>query len=133
LAHYIVTQIADRASGGIIVEGVFATMMGVDSAAVNALATSFTKDFFMHSLRGQGPGISYLGGRLATFVFGGLRIWWRRRRHKRVDDSKVWTIRPIALGHIGYTYGARVGVFCRLLIRREAMTGPNIYWPVWYR
>ena len=32
---------------GLIIAGVFATMMGSTSAALNALATSFTKDFYL--------------------------------------------------------------------------------------
>ena len=45
-AQYIVTQMPIGLRG-IIVAGVFATMMGSTSAALNALATSFTKDFYL--------------------------------------------------------------------------------------
>src|ERR1700692_1437784 len=45
-AYYIVTEMPIGVRG-LIIAGVFATMMGSTSAALNALATSFTKDFYL--------------------------------------------------------------------------------------
>ena len=45
-AHYIVHEMPVGIRG-LIIAGVFATMMGSTSAALNALATSFTKDFYL--------------------------------------------------------------------------------------
>ena len=54
-AYYIVTQMPVGIRG-LIVAGVFATMMGSTSAALNALATSFTKDFYLPYFRsGRNP------------------------------------------------------------------------------
>jgi uncharacterized sodium:solute symporter family permease YidK len=50
LAYYIVTQMP-MGIRGLIIAGVFATMMGSTSVALNALATSFTKDFYLPYFR----------------------------------------------------------------------------------
>jgi SSS family solute:Na+ symporter len=110
-AHYIITQMPIGVRG-IIVAGVFATMMGSTSAALNALATSFTKDFFLpYFARNKSPESAIWAARLATLVFGGLMIVVATATANSVlHDSKL-TILPIALGIIGYTYGALLGVF----------------------
>jgi SSS family solute:Na+ symporter len=79
---------------------------------LNALATSFTKDFFLpYFARDKGPESAIWAARLATFVFGGLMILVATATANSVlHDSKL-TILPIALGIIGYTYGALLGVF----------------------
>src|SRR5947207_206264 len=48
--HYIVHEMP-VVFRGLIIAGVFATMMGSTSAALNALATSFTKDFYLPYIR----------------------------------------------------------------------------------
>ena len=110
-AHYIVTQMPIGLRG-IIVAGIFATMMGSTSAALNALATSFTKDFYLpYFARDKAPESAIWAARLATSVFGGLMILVATATANSVlHDSKL-TILPIALGIIGYTYGALLGVF----------------------
>jgi SSS family solute:Na+ symporter len=110
-AHYIVTQMPIGVRG-IIVAGIFATMMGSTSAALNALATSFTKDFYLpYFARDKAPESAIWAARLATSVFGGLMILVATATANSVlHDSKL-TILPIALGIIGYTYGALLGVF----------------------
>jgi SSS family solute:Na+ symporter len=110
-AHYIVTQMPIGLRG-IIVAGVFATMMGSTSAALNALATSFTKDFYLpYFARDKAAESAIWAARLATLVFGGLMILVATVTANSVlHDSKL-TILPIALGIVGYTYGALLGVF----------------------
>jgi solute:Na+ symporter, SSS family len=110
-AHYIVTEMPIGIRG-IIVAGVFATMMGSTSAALNALATSFTKDFYLpYFARNQAPESAVWAARLATLVFGALMILVATVTANNVlHDSKL-TILPIALGIVGYTYGALLGVF----------------------
>jgi SSS family transporter len=110
-AHYIVTQMPIGIRG-IIVAGVFATMMGSTSAALNALATSFTKDFYLpYFARNKAPESAVWAARLATLVFGALMILVATVTASNVlHDSKL-TILPIALGIVGYTYGALLGVF----------------------
>jgi solute:Na+ symporter, SSS family len=110
-AHYIVTQMPIGLRG-IIVAGVFATMMGSTSAALNALATSFTKDFYLpYFARNKAAESAVWAARLATLVFGALMILVATVTANNVlHDSKL-TILPIALGIVGYTYGALLGVF----------------------
>ena len=110
-AHFIVTQMPVGIRG-IIVAGVFATMMGSTSAALNALATSFTKDFFLpYFSRDEAPESAIRAARLATLVFGGLMIVVATVTANSVLQNSKLTILPIALGIVGYTYGALLGVF----------------------
>jgi Na+/proline symporter len=110
-AQYIVTQMPIGLRG-IIVAGVFATMMGSTSAALNALATSFTKDFYLPYFgQGKSAGSAIRAARRATFVFGGLMILVATATANSVLHDAKLTILPIALGIIGYTYGALLGVF----------------------
>src|SRR5205814_9339880 len=56
---------------GLIIAGVFATMMGSTSAALNALATSFTKDFYLPYIRpGATDRQAIRAARIATAIFG---------------------------------------------------------------
>src|ERR1700731_4624872 len=73
-AYYIVTQMPVGLRG-LIVAGVFATMMGSTSAALNALATSFTKDFYLPYIRpGATDRHAIRAARISTAVFGILMI-----------------------------------------------------------
>jgi SSS family solute:Na+ symporter len=110
-AYYIVNEMP-VVIRGLIVAGVFATMMGSTSAALNALATSFTKDFY----------VPYLGGsrasdaravnvaRIATAVFGALMVGVATAAAYAVLQTNI-TIIPLALGILGYSYGSLLGVF----------------------
>ena len=113
---------------GLIVAGIFATMMGSTSAALNALATSFTKDFYLPYIR---PGASdrqaIRAARIATAVFGVLMILVATMAANAVLQDAKLTIIPIAIGILGYTYGALVGVFLLgMLTRRRGADGANV-------
>ena len=113
---------------GLIVAGIFATMMGSTSAALNALATSFTKDFYLPYIR---PGASdrqaIRAARIATAVFGLLMILVATMAANAVLHDAKLTIIPIAIGILGYTYGALVGVFLLgMLTRRRGADGANV-------
>jgi SSS family solute:Na+ symporter len=110
-AHYIMN---DMPAGirGLIIAGVFATMMGSTSAAFNALATSFTKDFYVpYFNRTATDRQNVLAARVATAVFGVLMIIVATIAAYSVIKDPHLTIIPIALGVLGYTYGALLGVF----------------------
>ncbi|HSH38874.1 MAG TPA: sodium:solute symporter [Chthoniobacterales bacterium] len=110
-AHYIVHQMP-VGMRGLIVAGVFATMMGSTSAALNALATSFTKDFYQPYINPAATEAqSIRAARLATAVFGVLMILVATIAAYLVLRDPKLTIIPIALGIFGYTYGALLGVF----------------------
>lgn len=113
---------------GLIVAGIFATMMGSTSAALNALATSFTKDFYLPYIRpGATDHQAIRAARIATAVFGIFMILVATMAANAVLQDAKLTIIPIALGILGYTYGALVGVFLLgMLTRRRGSDGANV-------
>ena len=96
---------------GLIIAGVFATMMGSTSAALNALATSFIRDFYQPYIN---PAASdrraVRAARIATAVFGLLMIVVATAVAYAALKTNV-TIIPLAIGILGYGYGAILGVF----------------------
>lgn len=110
-AHFIVNDMPIGLRG-LIIAGVFATMMGSTSAALNALATSFTKDFYLpYFNRNATDRQAIRAARVATTVFGILMIIVATIAAQLVIQDPHLTIIPIALGIMGYTYGALLGVF----------------------
>jgi Na+/proline symporter len=97
---------------GLIIAGVFATMMGSTSAALNALATSFTSDFYLPYINPGADGRSSVrAARIATLIFGLLMvIVGTLAAYSVLKDPKL-TIIPIAIGILGFTYGSLLGVF----------------------
>src|SRR6202022_4303945 len=110
-AYYIVTQMPVGIRG-LIVAGVFATMMGSTSAALNALATSFTKDFYLpYFRRRESRRSSVYAARAATVAFGALMVVVATlAAYAVLQDSKL-TIIPLALQSFGYAYGSLLAVF----------------------
>jgi Na+/proline symporter len=110
-AYYIVNEMPVVVRG-LIVAGVFATMMGSTSAALNALATSFTKDFYIPYLGGAGASDAKAVAvvRIATAVFGALMVGVATAAAYAVLQTNI-TIIPLALGILGYSYGSLLGVF----------------------
>jgi len=97
---------------GLIVAGVFATMMGSASAALNALATSFTADFYLPYINPSADDrASVRAARVATLVFGLLMVMVGTLAAYSVLQNPHLTIIPIAIGILGYTYGALLGIF----------------------
>lgn len=127
-AHFIVNDMPVGLRG-LIVAGVFATMMGSTSAALNALATSFTKDFYLPYLRrGNSDREAILAARIATAVFGTLMIGVATMAAYQVLKNPKLTIIPIAIGILGYTYGALLGVFLLgTLTRGRGRDGGNVF------
>src|SRR5437763_10759978 len=117
--HYIVHEMP-VAFRGLIIAGVFATMMGSTSAALNALATSFTKDFYLPYIRpGATDRQAIRAARIATAVFGVLMILVATMAANAVLQNAKLTIIPIAIGILGYTYVALVGVFLLGMLTRS--------------
>jgi SSS family transporter len=126
-AHFIVNEMPVGLRG-LIIAGVFATMMGSTSAALNALATSFTKDFYLPYLnRRATEQTAVTAARVATGVFGILMIAVATVAAYQVLKSPHLTIIPIAIGILGYTYGALLGVFLLgMLTRTRGRDGTNV-------
>jgi Na+/proline symporter len=109
-AHYIVHEMPIGIRG-LIVAGVFATMMGSTSAALNALATSFIRDFYQpYFNKNSTDSESIRAARTATAVFGGLMILVATAAAYAVLETNI-TIIPLALGVLGYGYGSLLGIF----------------------
>src|SRR5438105_4443502 len=125
--HYIVHEMP-VVFRGLIIAGVFATMMGSTSAALNALATSFTKDFYLPYIRpGADDHQAIRAARISTGVFGILMIIVATVAASAVLHDAKLTIIPIAIGIIGYTYGALLAVFLLgMLTRSRGSDGTNV-------
>lgn len=110
-AYFILHELPSGVRG-LLVAGVLATAMGSLSTALNALATSFTKDWYAPYLaRGRADDASLVRAtRAATVAFAlalvivGVSTAWAATAHKA-------RIIPIVLGVFGYTYGSLLGVF----------------------
>jgi Na+/proline symporter len=87
-------------------------MMGSTSAALNALATSFTADFYLPYFNpGAGDRTAVRAARIATLFFGMLMVLIGTMAAYSVLHDPRLTIIPIAIGILGYTYGALLGIF----------------------
>src|SRR6267154_5808503 len=116
--HYIVHEMP-VVFRGLIIAGVFATMMGSTSAALNALATSFTKDFYLPYIRRDATDRQAIrAARIATAVFGVLMIIVATAAANAVLHDAKLTIIPIAIGILGYKYGACLWVFLLGMLTR---------------
>jgi SSS family transporter len=113
---------------GIMVAGLFATAMGSLSTALNALATSFTRDFYVGLFRpGAGEFEQMKAARWSTAIFAvllagiGVGTAWVKLTHPEIR------IIPIVLGSFGYTYGSLLGVFLvGMITRTRGSCGGNL-------
>ena len=125
-AHFIVNEMPVGIRG-LIIAGVFATMMGSTSAALNALATAFIKDFYQPYIRSSATDRQAVSAaRWATSIFGVLMIVVATVAAYTVLHTNV-TIIPLALGILGYSYGSLLGVFLLgVLTRTRGRDGLNV-------
>ena len=87
-------------------------MMGSTSAALNALATSFTSDFYLPYVNpGASDQASVHTARIATLIFGLLMVIVGTLAAYSVLHDPRLTIIPMAIGILGYTYGSLLGIF----------------------
>jgi SSS family solute:Na+ symporter len=110
-SYYILHQLPAGARG-LLIAGVLATAMGSLSTALNALATSFTEDFWMPYF-GQGASQheTVRAVRWSTVVFALLLAAIGTITAAIVVYSPHARIIPVVLGIFGYTYGSLLGVF----------------------
>ena len=125
-AYFIVHELPPGIRG-ILFAGIFATAMGSLSTALNALATSFTEDWYKNFFRPTATDAQILrAARVSTIVFSVLLIligaataYAKIILHARII--------PIVLGIFGYTYGSLLGVFLLgLLTRRRGSETGNL-------
>ena len=114
---------------GIMAAGLFATAMGSLSTALNALATSFTRDFYMGIFRPEASQREQMvAARWSTAGFAvllsliGVGTAWVKLTHPGVR------IIPIVLGSFGYTYGSLLGIFLLgMTTRTRGTCGGNLF------
>lgn len=109
--HFILT-VMPGGIRGLVLAGVLATAMGSLSTALNALATSYVRDFHF---RWFGEPTTDAGRvrvlRFGTVLFAGLLIGVALGTAWVTTHNPTLRILPIILGIFGYTYGSLLGVF----------------------
>src|SRR6266404_4647321 len=109
--HYILYQMPVGLRG-LLIAGIFATAMGSLSTAINALATSFTRDWYEHYINPNATGEQSLRTvRWATVAFSILMIVVASATSFFVILLPNVRIIPIVIGIYGYTYGSVLGIF----------------------
>src|ERR1700732_5074800 len=109
--HFILTKMPVGLRG-LLLAGIFATAMGSLSTAINALATSFTRDWYEHYIKREStPEQSLAAVRWATVAFSVLMIVVASTTAYVVIVYPNVRIIPIVLGIYGYTYGSVLGIF----------------------
>src|SRR5712691_10207706 len=104
---------------GLLLAGIFATAMGSLSTALNALATSFTRDWYEPYLNPEATDAQSLRAvRWATVWFSVLMIIVASTTAYLVIVHPNVRIIPIVLGIFGYTYGSLLGVFFAGMLTR---------------
>ncbi|MDZ4836334.1 MAG: sodium:solute symporter [Candidatus Melainabacteria bacterium] len=109
-AYFILTRMPIGLRG-LLVAGIFATAMGSLSAALNALATSFTRDFYGRRNPSATEENTVTAAKRFTFVFAALMTLVASVTAFFVVNHPDSRIIPIVLGIFGYTYGSLLGIF----------------------
>jgi len=107
-------MVHDLAPGlrGLLAAGLFATAMGSLSTALNALATSFTRDWYVGLLRPAADELrQFRMARWSTVGFAVLLAAVGIGTAAIKLANPDLRIIPIVLGSFGYTYGSLLGVF----------------------
>src|SRR5437667_6853673 len=125
--HFILYQMPVGLRG-LLIAGIFATAMGSLSTAINALATSFTRDWYEpYLIPGSTAEQSLRAVRWATVGFSILMIVVASTTSYLVIVHPNVRIIPIVLGIFGYTYGSLLGVFlCGIFTKRRGNNRGNI-------
>jgi Na+/proline symporter len=110
-SYYILHQLPAGARG-LLIAGVLATAMGSLSTALNALATSFTEDFWVPYFARKADQHHIVNAvRWSTVVFALLLAAIGTITAAIVVYSPHARIIPVVLGIFGYTYGSLLGIF----------------------
>src|SRR5437660_4244036 len=125
--HYILYEMPVGLRG-LLLAGIFATAMGSLSTALNALATSFTRDWYEPYINPRSTSEQSLRAvRWATVWFSVLMIVVASVTSYLVIVYPNVRIIPIVLGIFGYTYGSLLGIFlCGMLTKSRGNNFGNI-------
>src|SRR5438445_1593877 len=116
--HYILYEMP-IGMRGLLIAVIFATAMGSLSTALNALATSFTRDWYVTYIRPGADGEESLRAvRWATVGFSILMILVASTTSYFVIVRPNVRIIPIVFGIYGYTYGSVLGIFLVCMLPR---------------
>jgi SSS family solute:Na+ symporter len=111
---------------GLLIAGIFATAMGSLSTALNALATSFTRDWYETYINRSATSADSLRAvRLATVGFAVLMIVVASTTSYFVIVLPNVRIIPIVLGIYGYTYGSVLGIFLAGMLTKSRGNNPG--------
>ncbi|HET8531564.1 MAG TPA: sodium:solute symporter [Methylomirabilota bacterium] len=112
---------------GFVVAGVFATAMGSFSAALNALATSATNDWYIRWVPGRSETHYVRAARWFTVFFAGLMVVIAGAfAYAKVTSPDVRII-PVVLGIAGFILGPMLGVFLiGMFTTRRGSDGGNM-------
>ena len=109
--HYILYEMPVGLRG-LLIAGIFATAMGSLSTAINALATSFTRDWYEPYINPASTSEQSLRAvRWATVWFSVLMIFVASTTAYLVIVHPNVRIILIVISIYGYTYGSVLGVF----------------------
>jgi SSS family solute:Na+ symporter len=96
---------------GLVLAGIFATAMGSFSAALNALATGATNDWYLRWVRGRSEAHYVMAARWFTVLFAALMIVIAGAfAYAKVTHPDLRII-PVVLGIAGFILGPMLGVF----------------------
>ncbi len=127
-AHYIVHQLPPGLRG-ILCAGILATAMGSLSTALNALATSFVRDWYRPHWRPDASQQQMIRkARQATVFFGAVLVavgCATAYIKIRFPEARIL---PIVLGVFGYTYGSLLGVFLLGMLTRTRGSDRGNLW-----
>jgi solute:Na+ symporter, SSS family len=96
---------------GLVLAGIFATAMGSFSAALNALATGATNDWYLRWVRGRSEAHYVAAARWFTVLFAALMVVIAGAfAYAKVTHPDLRII-PVVLGIAGFILGPMLGVF----------------------
>jgi Na+/proline symporter len=99
---------------GLVVAGIMATAMGSLSTALNALGTSFARDFVLPRKEAHGPISEEARVRVlrwSTVLFAALIILVGLATAYYMAHNPSAAIIPLVLGILGFTFGSLLGIF----------------------
>jgi SSS family transporter len=125
--HFILYQMPVGLRG-LLIAGIFATAMGSLSTAINALATSFTRDWYEPYINpASTPAQSLRAVRWATVGFSILMIVVASTTSYLVIVHPNVRIIPIVLSIFSYTYGPLLGIFlCGIFTKQRGNNAGNV-------
>lgn len=111
--YFILTQMP-AGMRGLVTAGIMATAMGSLSTALNAMGTSFARDFVLPWQEARGPvneaqRVRVL--RLCTVLFAGLTVLVGLGTAAFMAFNPDTAIIPLVLGILGFTFGSLLAVF----------------------